>query len=393
MVQSGEWVEDSPIPQQVVQEPIVNIQKISVVLPFIEKEKHSAIELLMRSQQLSGRIARTIFLVPFKGIDFGNVRNAAEGAFTAVAIIQDCEGISSDWNGRQQMRSAAGPNSSFRQVAWFFYLNKKFGSWLWLEPDCWPVTASWLYDLEHEYFDSGKAFMGVRMTFPGNKKQYMNGVGIYPWNAIQYAPLLVQSAMWTQHPEYEVGFDVAGGNDVLNHAHMSRRIQLIGHLSKLKDEVRPETSLCHGRPDLSGSGEAKVNAEADRLKAPVSQQPAQPLSGGINGGQEVADAIQSLPPAQPKGGDADGEEETQEEGQGRGLRLGGDATLKSEQTRSTVKSALTVQPAGAAEYGAETERVRWLVQELVKHWNDKPHRKVLIVKELRKAKLVPKHFR
>jgi hypothetical protein len=349
---------------------------------------------LHHSQETSGQIQRTIFLLPFKGINFTEVKKMSEKAFVRVAVIQDSEGIVSDWSGQQKMRNAAGPNSLFRQAAWFFYLHKEYGSWLWLEPDCWPVTDRWFYDIEREYFEVGKPFLGVQMTI-GGAKNYMNGVGVYPWNAIQYSPLLVQATMWKQNPEVEVGFDVAGGDAVLKNAHLTKLIQLTNHLAQGNIEVRPSTVLCHGRPNLSGvsgessspgSGNSGPKLDLDttaRLASPSTEvkasdallPPAQNvLSGGLT-------AVQPLTPTEDTRSIADPAQNTY---------------LESAPFQSALDAAVADMKEydkPESNYGGLTKEIRKCVQDLVYWWDNQPHRKVLIVKELRRAKLVPKHFR
>lgn len=348
---SGEWV-TNPVVERTQPVPERAEKRMVAVLPFISKELEQVKSLLRRSNQLSGQIPRTIFLLPFKGIDTSEIRKEAEAAFSQVGFILDSEGVTSDWQGRQQMRSAAGPNSLFRQAAWHFYL-KKIGPWLWLEPDCWPQTERWFYDLEREYFDAMKPFMGVKMGLPSGN-EYVNGVAVYPWNAIQYAPLLVQSSMWEQHPEMEVGFDIAGGQEVLQKTHVTRKIQLMGPLARGNAEVRPETVLCHGRIDLSGIAGTPV------VEAPIS--------------------VSAATPAQPFLG-----------------RYGVARDAQTEVLDETSHAARCVPshetPAQEPPYGIISERIRSCVEDLTELWDNKPHRKVLIVKELRKAKLVPKHFR
>jgi hypothetical protein len=348
---SGEWA-DVPSASPVPVEPVNT--KLSVVLPFIESEMVDVEKLLQRSLELSGQITRTLFLLPFKGLEIKEIKKLAEKAFAQVGVIKDGEGITSDWQGRDRIRSAAGPNSLFRQAAWFFYFHRQHGSWLWLEPDCMPMTSRWLYDLERDHFDAGKPFTGVKMQL-GDGREYMNGVGIYPWNAIQYAPILVQSTMWKQHPDLEVGFDVAGGAEVLKRTHLTKLIQLTNHLATEKVEVRPETVLCHGRVNLSGGAGNSV----DEQRPPVTLDTtvAQLILG--------ASAVQGDP-----------------------------ASVVSD------KAILPPSPCSAHEsrtqepsYGSVSSGIRDCVDQLVYLWNNQPHRKVLIVKELRKAKLVPKHFR
>lgn len=384
---SGEWVTNPVVERtQPVQERTE--KRMVAVLPFIPKELEQVKSFLRRSNQLAGQIPRTIFLLPFKGIDTSEIRKEAEAAFSQVGFILDSEGVTSDWQGRQQMRSAAGPNSLFRQAAWHFYL-KKIGPWLWLEPDCWPQTERWFYDLEREYFDAMKPFMGVKMGLPSGN-EYVNGVAVYPWNAIQYAPLLVQSSMWEQHPEMEVGFDIAGGQEVLQKTHVTRKIQLMGPLARGNAEVRPETVLCHGRIDLSGGATSAGNGIGSsisvapsemRTEAPT-QKPFLGRYGVARDAQtEVLDETSHAARCVPSH-ETPAQESIEEEYR----RLIGNENTKRIDVSSQSKN-------GGSEYGGVSTNIKRIVNELVEAWDQQPHRKVLIVKELRKAKLVPKHFR
>ncbi len=361
---SGEWA-DVPSAQAEAA-PLVNT-KLSIVLPFIQSEEADVHVLLQRSLAISGQIPRTLFLLPFKGMDITEIKKLSEQAFSDIRVIQDSEGIKSDWNGQERIRGAAGPNSLFRQAAWFFYFNPQRPSWLWLEPDCWPMTPRWLFDLEREHFEVGKPFTGVKMKVAD--REYMNGVGIYPPNAVQ-VPELVQSTIWKQHPELEVGFDVAGGDEVLKRAHITKLIQLTGHLSNGDFPLFTTTVLCHGRTAFLGAHGAARDAQTEVLDEANSP----PKTSSCVPSHELR--TQEL----PQGGDPNGEKEKdEEERQGRGLRL--------------TAPAPTFDPESASNYGEVSREIRDHINHLVLLWANHPHRKVLIVKELRKAKLVPKHFR
>lgn len=375
--QSGEWA-DVPGVGQPAAPP--QPRQLSVVLPFIPKEIEQVKNLLRRSTELCGQIPRSLFLIPFKGTNASDIEALAKEAFAQVGTIKDSEGIMSDWQNGQMIRSASGPNSLFRQAAWFFYLsNGRFGAWLWLEPDCTVIGKRWLFDLEQEYYETQKPFMGVQMIIQDGRR-YMNGVGVYPWNAIQYAPLLVQSSMWKQHPTVEVGFDVAGGFDVLKQAHMTRKIQL--ELKTKNVELKPETVLLHGQ-NLSGGAKASLPNHNENQGAALSGNTLstqQNLSG--NPASNPAAQKETEPAVSPAQPDAARNEEDQSKAGAHPSPCTDEPPASSPLIKEHVR-----------DYGAISEMVRNHVQDLVRLWDSQPHRKVLIVKELRKAKLVPKHFR
>lgn len=67
-----------------------------------------------------------------------------------------------------------GPNWAFQQTA--RYIQKSCRPWFWMEPDCVPINPGWLNYWNQEYFDAGKAIMGVIIEGMG----HCNGTAIYP---------------------------------------------------------------------------------------------------------------------------------------------------------------------------------------------------------------------
>lgn len=234
---SGEWVTGGfDIPVQGVSDDAPNLSngeresapkppaRMSIVLPFIERDVPQVLRLLDHMAQLSGQLNRTLYLLPFKGLDVEEITKAARKAFADVQLITDSEGVTSDWRVDDKIRDAAGPNSLFRQAAWFFHFKRELGPWLYLEPDCVPLAKDWDAQLETAYRASGKSFLGVSMKWNG--AAYLNGAAIYPQNTIGIAPALVTRAMWLEFPEKEIAFDIAGGASVLKNAAVSNLIQL-----------------------------------------------------------------------------------------------------------------------------------------------------------------------
>lgn len=72
-------------------------------------------------------------------------------------------------------------NSMFKQAGRFIHDCFK-DPWLWLEPDCVPMKASWLDDLERAYESQPRRYMGRHMR--GKDKIFLSRVAIYPSNAI-----------------------------------------------------------------------------------------------------------------------------------------------------------------------------------------------------------------
>ncbi len=155
-----------------------------------------------------------------------NLLPKAQKAFSSVSIIKDEEQETSDWQVTEAMRSAAGPNSSFRQVAWDAYMNKR-GPYFWCELDCIPLTRDWLDKLESEYKSCGKPFMGANVQIE-SVPEHLSGNAIYPTNIPEVAPTLVKRTEWIprgQERSYELAFDIAGAREVLPQSHFTNLIQ------------------------------------------------------------------------------------------------------------------------------------------------------------------------
>ncbi len=177
--------------------------------------------------ELGGTEGHSLHLIPSSGTDIKNVFEKANRAFhNQVSVQIDYEAQTSDWQNTVQMRSASGPNSSFRQVAWDVYMNKK-GPFFWCELDCIPLRKDWLTTLETQYKLCGKPFMGARVQIEG-VPEHMSGNAVYPQNVPEEAPTLVMRTDWIpkgQDKRFELAFDVAGSKEVLPKAHWTNLIQ------------------------------------------------------------------------------------------------------------------------------------------------------------------------
>lgn len=281
---SGEWASggfDVPVaaalPPPKPAEPVIP-KPLAVVLPFIEREREQVLRLIDWILKLSGKpLSRTLYLVPFKGLKIDDVLAAARETFADVKVIADSEGATSDWKKGDKVRDAAGPNSLFRQAAWWFHLHRELGPWLWMEPDCVPLSAGWSEALETAYRASGKPFLGARMKFAAG--DYLNGAAVYPRDAVVRAPSLVSRATWTEFPDFEAAFDVAGGAEVLRQATLTDLIAL-----PALGEPRKEAVLFHGDRDgellqklLSG---VPVLAEEPKRKIMAAHVPTRDTANG-----------------------------------------------------------------------------------------------------------------
>ncbi len=239
--------------------------------------------------ELGGTEGHSLHLIPVSGLDISALIPKARKAFGMnVFTIKDEEGETSDWQAKDLVRSASGPNSAFRQVAWDTYMNKR-GPYFWCELDCIPLKKDWLNRLEAEYASCGKPFMGAKVEIE-SVPPHMSGNAIYPTNVPELAPMIVQRLHWVprgQSQRFELAFDVAGAKDVLPKAHFTKLVQHIfrhkGFESRFEFDavIDPNAVVFHSCKDGSIFKYLREN-----------------LSGGLSVGKSVADVIPSTPTAQ-----------------------------------------------------------------------------------------------
>lgn len=157
---------------------------LNVILPCCKGDQHQAVWLLEWIAQM-GKVDTLLVILCADDCDTGKLISLGEQAFSRVKWLRDAENIKSDWRAEGwQAKSAAGPNSLFRQACWYFALNN-LGPWFWLEPDAIACRADWLTLIDAEYQAAQKPFMGYLVnpaTHPGKVATHMSGVGAYPEN-------------------------------------------------------------------------------------------------------------------------------------------------------------------------------------------------------------------
>lgn len=199
---------------------------MNVVISIAEHEIEMAHRWFDWVIELGGTAGHALFLMPAANARVADVGIKASKAFGGrISILKDDEAETSDWQVTEALRSAAGPNSAFRQVAWHFF-HKKLGPYFWCELDCIPLKKDWLDRLEIEYRSCGKPFMGAYVEI-AMVPVHMSGNAIYVNVPIE-APALIMRTEWTprdQEQSFELAFDIAGAAEVLPKAHWTKLIQ------------------------------------------------------------------------------------------------------------------------------------------------------------------------
>jgi hypothetical protein len=101
-----------------------------------------------------------------------------------------------------------GPNFYWQQTILHLAKTGNQQPWLWLEMDCTPLRQGWLDDLDQEYRECGKPFMGMfgESSVVGKTgktmllSEHLVGVAIYPSQISNYLEI-------HDHAEFNVAFD------------------------------------------------------------------------------------------------------------------------------------------------------------------------------------------
>lgn len=101
------------------------------------------------------------------------IENAARDVFDNVALV------------RQTTVDERGWPQSCNALFKFAASKVKGRSFLWIEPDLVPLKSGWLDEIEAEYRDCGKPFMGYTPTRPF---LHLTGCAVYPGNIEDYNP-------------------------------------------------------------------------------------------------------------------------------------------------------------------------------------------------------------
>jgi hypothetical protein len=184
---------------------------IPVVLALCSRDQSQALSLLDWIGEL-GMNQSKLFILCSKDCRVDELMEKGRKGFAEVVYMEDVELVNSNWHEEgHHVKSAAGPNSLFRQAAWRFYLQEKT-PWLFLEPDAIPCYPGWLRDISDEYelcIRSGKHFLGFevkRDTHPGDVGHHMSGIGVYPFDVPQKAHTAISSG--------DTAFDIEGASKI-----------------------------------------------------------------------------------------------------------------------------------------------------------------------------------
>lgn len=180
-----------------------------VVIPFCNNDANLAIHHLRWLHTLHGSHTHDCVLLVTQDISAQHRDDAirqARAAFQTVDLIT--------YAGTSGMGWPEGPNTAFRAACGT--LQARGRPWLWLEPDAVVLRADWLRVLENEYEKNQKPFFGPIVPGMG----HMNGVGIYPSNAIERLRHTIRNASglaWDSEMRNEMIHDCFDAGEYIQH--------------------------------------------------------------------------------------------------------------------------------------------------------------------------------
>lgn len=217
-----------------------------VVLNFCHNDRDQALNLLRWMKELGGCQNHDLFLQT-------NIISASSG------LHQELHLLAVEMFAKVEMRVLDRPeerpwpwaaNNAWRDYV-FFSRMKVARPWLWLEPDCAPISHGWLDQIDAEYTRANRPFMGDEVTRPERR---MSGVGVYPPYVTSYTKKLA-----TLGP---VAWDQYLANDIVPNCHFTNLIQHVWNVELGKPEtiptfpnadslklIEPSTALFHRNKD------------------------------------------------------------------------------------------------------------------------------------------------
>lgn len=178
--------------------------------PFCKNDLSRAEEWLQWCAEL-GLSKHTIVLHPameLKGCP-PRVQELARKAFETVLIEPDREG---------HVGWPQGPNSCFRQAAWYFFMKKE--DWIYMESDCWPTCSGWLDQIASEWEQAkqaGKYFMGDLVPGGNGYGEHMSGNAVWTWRMPEFSAKMMTAE--------NGAFDIVEPGPIVANMHRTQLIQ------------------------------------------------------------------------------------------------------------------------------------------------------------------------
>jgi hypothetical protein len=148
-------------------------------------------------------------------------------------------------NDRHQISTwPQGPNAMMKQLIWWMTLRKISEPIFWMESDAIPLKPYWIDAWADEYARAKKPFMGAHVPeVKGFCPPHMSGIGVYPPNAAELAPKILQAV--------HTAWDVWSAPEILPQMHATKLLQHawqhppITTMAEYNKEIDREANIFH----------------------------------------------------------------------------------------------------------------------------------------------------
>lgn len=168
----------------------IGIHPKSIELVYLFPFCHMDWKLMLKSLQwmadLHGKVNRTAIIHTDSTVEPSGVNAIITAASRAFSNI-----VHSRYPNARVPGWPAACNWSFQAACRFINTSIK-QPWFWFEADAVAVKRDWIEQIEQEYTQGGKPFMGTIIgNFDGLQMGHMNGVGVYPPDVPEYSDAIM----------------------------------------------------------------------------------------------------------------------------------------------------------------------------------------------------------
>lgn len=250
------------------------------VIPFFAGDRHLALQLAQHIERIGGVKHHTCLLVVDKGTMKDGVVEPLQKAFASVEVIfAEPAGAQGTWGNGTTDATAA--NEMFLTAAIYVQERLKV-PFFWMEPDATPTRSTWLDEIEAEYKNGRKAFMGAYVNIPPHEP-HMSGVAVYPAIVAEHSMdmMRVDKYAWDYTGRHDtVGKGKAHFTNLIQHEYRVHGESPTFPTQESLKVIRPETAVFHRCKDDSlvkrllekkgGDASCAINQHQD---APAEGQP------------------------------------------------------------------------------------------------------------------------
>ena len=167
-----------------------------------------------RVKQLGPYLNHEIILSPCHGATTDKILLPLQNCFRKVHVVP---------SGHTEKGWPVSCNRAFQNICWYSMLTTR-QPFLFMEPDAVPLCEGWIDQIEEEYRNCGRPFMGDFVDLASSDVSgidHMSGIAVYDWNLSITAPRLFNC----NNGKEEFAWDIFAASDILPKMHRTGLIQ------------------------------------------------------------------------------------------------------------------------------------------------------------------------